>query len=144
MSRATSKFGDYAVHNEWQAHKSGEYLFKHAKKDRKKVGELRKYRTGEVEFLIERRAEELVFCKEAWAIDKPLLSLMRCLGSPTLRILVSNGDDYRISFADLDAKKYNSPDSKHVMRWFVRFEDFSFVKGEPESIESMLKVGKWK
>ncbi len=42
MSRATSKFGDYSVHNERQAHKSGTYQYKTAKKDRKKVGELRK------------------------------------------------------------------------------------------------------
>lgn len=144
MSRATSKFGDYAIHNEWQLHKSGIYQYKTAKKDRKKVGELRK-QGKDTTFYIERRAEELVYAKGAWAIPTSMLTLLRCMGSPNVQIVVSNGDTYSISFADLDAKKYRIPnDPKLISFFFVNFGDFEFKKGEPESIEKTMMVGKWK
>lgn len=144
MSRATSKFGDYSVHNEWQAHKSGMYQYKTAKKDRKKVGELRKV-GKELTFYIERRAEELVYAKGAWAIPMSILTLLRCLGTPDVEIVVSNGDTYRISFADLDAKKYRKPEEPKLISYcFVNFTDFAYTKGEPESIEKSMTIGKWK
>lgn len=144
MSRATTKFGDYAVHIEWQHHKSGTYQFKMVKKDRKKVGELRKT-DCKYEFVIERRAEELAFGRDAWAIPKSLMSVVRCLGAPDITIKVSNGDIYRSTYANFDAKKYNIPDSpKTISLCFVKFEDFKYEKGEPESISDMMRVGKWK
>lgn len=144
MSRATSKFGDYAVHIEWQNHKSGAYQFKQAKKDRKKVGELRKFTGGAIVFVIERRAEEMVYGKGSWAIPKSLLSLLRCLGSPDVEIVVSNGDTYRTTYANLDAKKFNRPDPKAIFLCFVLFEDFEYEKGEPESVAASMMIGKWK
>lgn len=147
MSRATTKFGDYSVHIEWQTHKSGAYQFKTAKKDHKKVGELRKESGlhANLVFIMERRAEDLVFSKERWGIPRTLLTVMRCLGSPKVEIWVSNGDRYRISYADLDAKKFDIKDNpKMVSLVFVKFEDFEFEKGEADSIATSMKVGKWK
>lgn len=144
MSRATTKFGDYAVHIEWQQHKSGSYQFKTIKKDRKKVGELFKHRDGRCVFVIERRAEELVYGKGAWAIPKSMLTLMRCLGAPDIEIKVSNGDIYRIAYLCLDAQKYNAEDPKLISYCFVNFADFEYEKGEAESIENALKIGKWR
>lgn len=147
VSRATSKFGDYSVHNEWQQHKNPlfTYLFKTVKKDRKRVGELRKHLfTEATEFVIERRAEDLVYCKDAWSIPKSLLTLMRCLGSPDVQIQVSTGDRYQISFSDLNTFKYEGSDPKTISYCYVKFEHFAFERGEPESVEKSMMIGKWK
>jgi len=140
-----SKFGDYSVHNEWQRHKSGDHLFKSVKKDRKVVGTLRKYNaTGNTEFVFERRAEDLVYCKDAWSIQGSMISLLRCIGSPNIQIHVSNGDTHQITFSDFIEKMYRKDDPKSFSYVFVNFSDFVFTKGETESIEHAIKIGKWK
>lgn len=141
MSRATTKFGDYSVHIDWQQ-RGSDFQFKTVKKDRKKVGELRKYSPTSSEYIIELQAYAL--SRGAFAVKHSTITLLRCLGCPDLKFVIGNGDSYKIKFADLVAGLYREADPKLAQYNFISFEKFEITKGEPESIEHSMKVGKWK
>lgn len=141
MSRATSKFGDYSIHNEWQQTKA-EFRFKAVKKDRKIVAVLRDIKGKQI-IAIPKRAEEFVLSKGRVTIPKSMTAVLMCLGRPDLQIEVSNGDTYFCSYADFEAHRYTEGETS-VHYWYMDADKFEFTKGEAESIAKAMMVGKWK
>lgn len=141
MSRATTKFGDFAVHIDWQIAKNG-LKFKAIRKDRKIVAVLRDIE-GKHLCAIPKRAEDFVLSKGRVTIARDMVGVLMCLGRPNLQVEVSNGDTYFATYADFEKNRYSDPEGSSRY-WYVDAEHWAFTKGKPESIEQSMKVGKWK
>ena len=142
MSRATSKIGDYSVHNEWQSTKRVDFKFKTVKKDRKKIAELRSIE-GAKFFVIPKRAEDFVLSRGRVTIPRSMTMVMMCLGKPDIMVEVNNGDTYFMTYAEFETNRYTDKEGS-IHYWYVDADKCLFTKGKAESIEEALMVGRWK
>lgn len=143
MGRSMTKMGDHSIHMEWQS-KRGKGLFKHVRKGRLKLGELSKLNDGSIVYWAERKAQELVWCKEGWSFEKSLLVLLRCVGCKTIGVVTEKGDRWTVSYDLFEASKENLDVKFGPGKWMLPLEHWEHTPGTPDDIEKMLKVGKWK
>ena len=156
LTKTTIKLGSHSINTEWQVSKCSDYVYKNVRIGRKKYGELRKYKSGRVVYWAIRQGSEIVYKENAWAIDMSTFSMLRCLGSPDIGILVDNGDKWIISFENFDKHKIKWDYSDHVgksigakgklgaLQWIVKLNYFLYKKGKPEDMEEAMKIRKWK
>ena len=139
MSRATTKFGDYSISVDWHRPKGALYDTKKVLLRRIKHAEFQRREQGVV-YVEFRKAEEMVFLKDAWTFKASNTMLLKCFNAKFVELHVSNGDIYRITVDALVEQKSIGK----MGFWLVPFAAWEFEKGTPESIEKSLSIGKWK